>query len=88
MFLGFFGGALVSPVLSPMFLHPVEHGVLPDGTSMAQRVFLLGVAMGMMRLPITLRLLLLPRFLQQGRLILVALPWWQGMRSLWLTSLL
>ncbi|MCP4833329.1 MAG: MFS transporter, partial [Phycisphaera sp.] len=50
VFLGFFGGALVSPVLSPMFLHPVEHGVLPDGTSMAQRVFLLGVAMGMMRL--------------------------------------
>jgi DHA1 family tetracycline resistance protein-like MFS transporter len=50
VFLGFFGGALVSPVLSPMFLHPVEHGVLPGGTSMAQRVFLLGVAMGMMRL--------------------------------------
>lgn len=50
VFLGFFGGALVSPVLSPMFLHPVEHGVLPDGTSMAQRVFLLGIAMGMMRL--------------------------------------
>ncbi|MAD20726.1 MAG: hypothetical protein CMJ52_11375 [Planctomycetaceae bacterium] len=50
VFLGFFGGALVSPVLSPMFLHPEEHGVLPDGTSMAKRVFLLGVAMGMMRL--------------------------------------
>ena len=50
VFLGFFGSALVSPVLSPMFLHPVEHGVLPNGTSMAQRVFLLGVAMGMMRL--------------------------------------
>lgn len=50
VFLGFFGGALVSPVLSPMFLHPVEHGVLPDGTTMARRVLLLGVAMGMMRL--------------------------------------
>ena len=50
VFLGFFGGALVSPVLSPMFLHPVENGVLPDGTSVARRAFLLGVAMGMMRL--------------------------------------
>ena len=50
VFLGFFGGALVSPALSPMFLHPVENGVLPEGTSMARRAFLLGVAMGMMRL--------------------------------------
>ena len=49
VFLGFFAGALVSPVLSPMFLHPTEHGVLPDGTSVATRAMLLGVAMGMMR---------------------------------------
>ena len=49
VFLGFFASALVSPVLSPMFLHPTEHGVLPDGTSVATRAFLLGVAMGMMR---------------------------------------
>ncbi len=50
VFLGFFGGALVSPALSPMFLHPEENGVLPEGTSTARRAFLLGVAMGMMRL--------------------------------------
>ncbi len=50
VFLGFFASALVSPVLSPMFLHPVEHGVLAPGTSAATRAFLLGVAMSMMRL--------------------------------------
>ena len=50
VFLGFFAGALVSPVLSPMFLHPQEHGVLPDATSVATRAFLLGLAMSMMRL--------------------------------------
>jgi len=50
VFLGFFASALVSPVLSPMFLHPVEHGVLPAGTSTAARAFLLGLAMSMMRL--------------------------------------
>lgn len=50
VFLGFFASALVSPVLSPMFLHPVEHGVLAAGTSAAARAFLLGVAMSMMRL--------------------------------------
>ena len=49
VFLGFFASALVSPVLSPMFLHPVEHGVLPAGTSIATRAFLLGLAMSMMR---------------------------------------
>ncbi|MAI73322.1 MAG: hypothetical protein CMM01_20800 [Rhodopirellula sp.] len=49
VFLGFFASALVSPVLSPMFLHPVEHGVLATGTSAAARAFLLGVAMSMMR---------------------------------------
>ena len=49
VFLGFFAGAMVSPVLSPMFLHPVEHGVLPDGTSVAARALLLGIAMAMMR---------------------------------------
>lgn len=50
VFLGFFAGALVSPVLSPMFLHPQEHGVLPDSTSVGTRAFLLGLAMSMMRL--------------------------------------
>ena len=50
IFLGFFASALVSPVLSPMFLHPAEHGVLPDGASAASRAFLLGFAMSMMRL--------------------------------------
>ena len=50
IFLGFFASALVSPVLSPMFLHPAEHGVLPDDASAASRAFLLGVAMSMMRL--------------------------------------
>ena len=50
VFLGFFAGALVSPVLSPMFLHPAEHGVLPDGMSIKTRAFLLGFAMSMMRL--------------------------------------
>ena len=49
VFLGFFASALVSPVLSPMFLHPQEHGVLASGTSAATRAFLLGVAMSMMR---------------------------------------
>ena len=49
VFLGFFASALVSPVLSPMFLHPAEHGVLAAGTSSAARAFLLGVAMSMMR---------------------------------------
>ena len=50
VFLGFFAGALVSPVLSPMFLHPQEHGVLPDSATVATRAFLLGLAMSMMRL--------------------------------------
>ena len=50
VFLGFFASALVSPVLSPMFLHPADHGVLAAGTSVAGRAFLLGVAMSMMRL--------------------------------------
>lgn len=50
VFLGFFASALVSPVLSPMFLHPADHGVLAAGTSGAERAFLLGVAMSMMRL--------------------------------------
>ena len=50
IFLGFFASALVSPVLSPMFLHPAEHGVLLDGASAASRAFLLGVAMSMMRI--------------------------------------
>ncbi|MDE0863803.1 MAG: MFS transporter [Rubripirellula sp.] len=50
VFLGFFASALVSPVLSPMFLHPSEHGVLATGTSTATRAFLLGLAMSMMRL--------------------------------------
>ena len=50
VFFGFFAGALVSPVLSPMFLHPQEHGVLADSTSVASRAFLLGLAMSMMKL--------------------------------------
>jgi MFS transporter, DHA1 family, tetracycline resistance protein len=50
VFLGFFASALVSPVLSPMFLHPTDHGVLAVGSSTAARAFLLGVAMSMMRL--------------------------------------
>lgn len=50
VFLGFFASALVSPVLSPMFLHPSEHGVLPAGATSATRAFLLGLAMSMMRL--------------------------------------
>ena len=49
VFLGFFASALVSPVLAPMFLHPTEHGVLAEGTSIAMRAFLLGLAMSMMR---------------------------------------
>ena len=49
VFLGFFASALVSPILSPMFLHPTEHGVLDAGTSMATRAFLLGLALSMMR---------------------------------------
>jgi DHA1 family tetracycline resistance protein-like MFS transporter len=50
VFLGFFAGALVSPVLSPMFLHPQDHGVLSAETSPATRAFLLGVAMAVFRL--------------------------------------
>lgn len=49
VFLGFFAGALVSPVLSPMFLHPQDHGVLSAETSPATRAFLLGVAMAVFR---------------------------------------
>ena len=49
VFLGFFVGALVSPVLSPMFLHPQEHGVLSAETSPAPRAFLLGVAIAVFR---------------------------------------
>ena len=49
VFLGFFAGALVSPVLAPMFLHPTEHGVLTGGTSIAMRTLLLGLALSMMR---------------------------------------
>ncbi|MCP4192597.1 MAG: MFS transporter [Planctomycetaceae bacterium] len=50
VFLGFFAGALVSPVMSPMFLHPQEHGVLSHATSGATRAFLLGLAMAMIKL--------------------------------------
>ena len=50
VFLGFFAGALVSPVMSPMFLHPQEHGVLSHDTSGATRAFLLGLAMAMIKL--------------------------------------
>ena len=50
VFLGFFAGAIVSPVLSPMFLHPQEHGVLSAETSPATRAFLLGIAMAVFRL--------------------------------------
>ena len=49
VFLGFFAGALVSPVLSPMFLHPQDHGVLSAQTSPATRAFLLGIAMAVFR---------------------------------------
>ena len=49
VFLGFFASALVSPVLAPMFLHPAEHGVMNPGATMAERTFLLGLAMSMMR---------------------------------------
>ena len=41
---------LVSPVLSPMFLHPQDHGVLSADTSPATRAFLLGVAMAVFRI--------------------------------------
>lgn len=50
VFLGFLAGAIVSPVLSPLFLHPVDHAVLSDETSVATRAFLLGVAMAAFRL--------------------------------------
>ena len=49
VFLGFFAGALVSPVLAPMFLHPTGHGVLTGGTSIAMRTLLLGLALSIMR---------------------------------------
>ncbi|MDB4793900.1 MFS transporter, partial [Pirellulaceae bacterium] len=50
VFLGFFAGALVSPVMSPMFLHPQDHGVLSQETTPATRAFLLGLAMAVFRL--------------------------------------
>ena len=50
VFLGFFAGALVSPVMSPMFLHPQDHGVLSQETTPATRAFLLGLALAVFRL--------------------------------------
>lgn len=50
VFLGFFASALVSPVFSPLFLHPRDHGVLSPETDSATRVFLLGLTLGVMRL--------------------------------------
>ncbi|MCG8585832.1 MAG: MFS transporter, partial [Pirellulales bacterium] len=49
VFLGFFAAAMVSPVMSPMFLHPVHDRILPT-SSFSTKVFLLGVALSALRL--------------------------------------
>jgi len=46
VFLGFFAGALVSPVLSPLFLHPQYGNLLPASVSIATKALLLGIALG------------------------------------------
>jgi DHA1 family tetracycline resistance protein-like MFS transporter len=50
VFLGFFAAALVAPVMSPMFLHPVHGNLLPPATTFATKAFLLGVALAAGRL--------------------------------------
>ena len=50
VFLGFFAGALVAPVLSPLFLHPEHGSMLPATASVAAKSFYLGVALAAGRL--------------------------------------
>ena len=50
VFLGFFASALVAPVFSPLFLHPIHGGMLPATTSMATKALLLGMALAASRL--------------------------------------
>ena len=50
VFLGFFASALVAPVFSPLFLHPIHGGMLPATTSVATKALLLGMALAASRL--------------------------------------
>ena len=49
VFLGFFAGALVAPILSPLFLHPDYGGILPASSSAATKAFYLGTVLAAIR---------------------------------------
>jgi predicted MFS family arabinose efflux permease len=50
VFLGFFASALVAPVFSPLFLHPIHGGMLSATTSVATKALLLGTVLAAGRL--------------------------------------